>query len=327
MHSYVRSTPIHGLSASAQTRCAALLIALLLWGCSDGSDTVTVSKLGGCADTSTCVSNPPLVLNAEVRPANVHIPSDYTTTTRYPLVVVLHGFGANGFIQSAYFGLLDRVDTGQFVLIAPDGTVNPSQRRFWNATPACCAGTEPAFAIDDVSYIRGLIAEAAQTYSVDEERIGLIGHSNGGFMSLRMACEASDIISSVVSLAGSTFDDAASCLPADNPVSVLAIHGDEDATILYEGRDGDTGYPGAAITAQRYAQQAGCDTDSPVMPPAINVMDSIAGNETTVLSYQGCQQGSEVTLWTIVGGPHVPIGYAPASLDALVGWLINHPRD
>lgn len=307
-------------------RFAALVATcFMLASCSDGSDTFFVSKLGGCADTSTCASNPPLVVNAQ-RPANVHIPSDYTTSTRYPLVIVLHGFGANGLIQSLYFGLIDRIDPGQFILIAPDGTINSTMRRFWNATPACCAGSDPAQQVDDVGYIRSLITEAAKTYSIDEERIGLIGHSNGGFMSLRMACEASELISSVVSLAGSTFVDAASCAPADNPVSVLAIHGDDDATIPYEGRSGENGFPSAPVTIERFAQQAGCDIANPIMPPAINVMDSIDGNETTVLDYSGCQQGSEVTLWTIVGGPHIPLGYSPDSLDALVDWLITHPR-
>lgn len=303
--------------------CLAALV--FVAGCSDGSDTFFVSKLGGCADTNTCVSNPPLEVNA-ARPANVHIPSDYNTNTRYPLVIVLHGFGASGFIQSAYFGLLDRVDPGQFVLIAPNGTPNSNGTRFWNATSACCAGSDPAQQVDDVGYIRSLITEAAKTYSIDEARIGLIGHSNGGFMSLRMACEASELISSVVSLAGSTFADAASCAPADNPVSVLAIHGDNDATISYDGRPGENGFPSAPITIERYAQQAGCDISNPETPPAINIIDLIDGNETEVLRYTGCQQGSEVTLWTILGGPHIPVGYTQASLDSLVDWLINHPR-
>ncbi|MFK7977185.1 MAG: PHB depolymerase family esterase [Halioglobus sp.] len=302
-----------------------VLAVLFTAGCSDGSDNFTVSKLGGCSDTNTCVSNPPLELNA-ARPANVHIPADYNTATRYPLVIVLHGFGASGFIQSLYFGLLDRVDPGQFVLIAPDGTVNTNGSRFWNATPACCAGQDPAQQVDDVGYIRSLISEAAQTYSIDEERIGLIGHSNGGFMSLRMACEASELISSVVSLAGSTFADAASCGPADNPVSVLAVHGDDDATISYDGREGEFGFPSAPITTERFAQQAGCDINNPLTPPAINLMDTIDGNETTVIEYTGCEQNSEVTLWTIVDGPHIPLVFNAAALDSFVAWLVNHPR-
>lgn len=314
------------MSPTLRNRLFGLVFVLFVTaGCSGDRDSFNISRLGGCADTNTCVSNPPLEINS-VRPANVSIPADYNTATRYPLVIVLHGFGASGFIQSLYFGLTDRVDTQQYVLIAPDGTLNSNDTRFWNATPACCAFSETDQQVDDVGYVRDLITEAALTYSIDEDRIGLIGHSNGGFMSLRMACEASELISSVVSLAGSTFVDAATCAPADNPVSVLAVHGDDDGTISYDGRDGEFGFPSAPVTTERFAALAGCDVNNPITPPAINLMDTIDGDETTVIDYRGCQQNAEVSLWTIVDGPHIPLVFNAAALDSFVEWLVNHPR-
>ena len=69
--------------------------------------------------------------------------------------------------------------------------------------------------MDDVGYLSGLIAEAEQTYNIDPKRVYLIGHSNGGFMSFRMACEASELITAIVSLAGSTFENPADCQPCD----------------------------------------------------------------------------------------------------------------
>jgi polyhydroxybutyrate depolymerase len=303
-----------------------LLFMLGASGCTDSEDTLfVISKLGGCADDNTCVSNPPLMINA-ARPAAVHIPSDYTTTTQYPLVIVLHGFGANGEIQAGYFGLIDRVDTRQYVMVTPDGLRNANGSRYWNATPACCAFSDPEAQVDDVGYIRSLITEAAQTYSIDEDRISLIGHSNGGFLSLRLACEASDIISSVVSLAGSTFVDAASCAPADNPVSVLAIHGTDDATISYDGRDGDTGFPSAPVTTERFAAQAGCDLDNTLREPSFDLVTLLDGIDTDILAYGGCQQGSEVALWTIIDGPHIPLVFGDVGVERIIDWLIYHPR-
>lgn len=302
-----------------------LAVSLALFGCDDGEDILFVSTLGGCAETDTCASNPPLEISSD-RPATVYIPSDYTTTTRYPLIIVLHGFGANGDLQSAYFGLQGRVDSRQYVMVTPDGLRNAGGSRYWNATPACCAGTDPAAQVDDVGYIRSLITEAAQTYSIDEERISLIGHSNGGFMSLRMACEASELISSVVSLAGSTFAEAASCAPADNPVSVLAIHGTDDATISYDGREGEFGFPSAPITAERYASQAGCDVNNPVERTSFDLVTLLDGVDTDVLEYTGCQQNTDVALWTIIDGPHIPLVFGPEGVERIIDWLINHPR-
>ncbi|GAB5452535.1 MAG: hypothetical protein Hals2KO_28630 [Halioglobus sp.] len=301
-----------------------LTLTLLTGGCSDGSDSGFGAgpTLTGCADTGSCAPNPTLQIGGE-RPAQAYIPADYTTTTRYPLVIVLHGFGANGPVQSAYMGFIDRVDTMQYVMVAPDGTLNENDARFWNATPACCAGDRTD--IDDVTYIRGLIEEAAATYSIDPTRVGVFGHSNGGFMTLRMVCEASDLITSALSLAGSTWEDAQSCAPADNPVSVLLLHGDEDATIFYDGSD-TRGYPGAVETSERFAERVGCDIANPIRRENLDVDGSVDGAETTVLAYPGCIPGAEVELWTIVGGPHIPVPWVSSAQDAFIDWLINHPR-
>jgi polyhydroxybutyrate depolymerase len=309
---------------------------LLVSACSDSnnSNNAIVSEppesrgLIGCADTDSCFSNPTLQIGAE-RLAQVQIPSDYTTTTRYPLIIVLHGFGANGGPQSIYLGLNTRVDSKQYVLVVPDGTENADGKKFWNATPACCAASQEEFQVDDVAYIRSLIEEAAANYSIDPARIGLIGHSNGGFMSLRMACEASDLVTSVVSLAGSTFADDASCAPATHPVSVLAMHGDADDTILYDG--GQFGfdpnpYPGAKETIERFAAHAGCDSSNPLIAANLDVVGSIAGLETSVLQYSSCAEGVDVDLWTMVGAPHVPFPWVASALDLVVEWIIEHPR-
>jgi polyhydroxybutyrate depolymerase len=257
----------------------------------------------------------------------VLIPADYTPTTRYPLIVVLHGFGVDGATQAAYLGLGARVDSKQYVLVMPDGTLNSDGKRFWNATPACCAYAEEDKRVDDVAYLRGLIEEAAATYSIDTSRIGLIGHSNGGFMALRMVCEASDIVTSVVSLAGSTFASDTSCAPASAPVSVLLLHGDADESILYQGGElQGNAYPGAQETARRFAVHARCDGDHSALAPNVDVVGNIDGAETTVLQYSGCAPGVDVTLWTMRGVSHIPFPWVQSALDQLVEWVISHPR-
>jgi len=315
---------------SIAVACSVLCM-LLASACSDSnssndfivSEPPDNSGLTGCADTNSCFSNPTLQIGGD-RLAQVQIPADYTTTTRYPLIIVLHGFGANGYVQSLYLGLDTRVDSKQYILVVPEGTENVSGQQFWNATPGCCARTQEEMQIDDVAYIRSLIEEAAATYSIDPARIGLIGHSNGGFMALRMACEASDLVTSVVSLAGSTFIDDADCAPTTHPVSVLAMHGDADATVLYNGTQF---YPGAAETIRRFAAHAGCDSSNPVAAPNLDVVGSIAGAETTVLQYAGCPAGVDVDFWTLVGGPHIPLPWVPSALDAVVDWMTDHRRD
>ena len=327
---FIQAAPGKTVIIQLRTMLMALTTAVVIAACSDGSDnspviTEQAFRLQGCADTGTCASNPTLTLGGE-RPAMVRIPANYDINTRYPLVMVLHGRGVDGFIQSLYFGLFDRVDSHQFVLIYPDGLTIAGSKQ-WRFTPACC-DTPPEEGdanFSDVSYLTGLIEEAAATYSIDVSRIGLIGHSSGGFMSLTMACEASHLVTALVNLAGSTFDDVERCSPATERVSVLTVHGDLDDTVLYDGLEGV--YLSAPAVADRYAMLAGCDTNSPMSLPDIDLVGNIPGMETSRTTWPGCLRNTEVEFWKINGGPHIPGPWVQEGLDAFVDWLLDHPRN
>lgn len=250
---------------------------------------------------------------SDERPAEYVVPSDYDASKEYPLVVVLHGFGAFGALESVYLRATQNVDGRQFILVHPDGTQLPNGDRFWYSGAGCC-GIEQ----DDVGYLTDLIAEAKATFNVDEDRVYLWGHSNGGFMSYTLACEASEEITAIVSLAGSSFADPGDCAPRTEPVSVLQIHGTDDATISY---DGSPAAPGALEMFERHAGFLGCDTTVTGTRDNLDLASDLDGAETTVQFHEeGCAPGTSVELWSIVGGPHIPIfdgGIGPAVLD----WL------
>lgn len=64
------------------------------------------------------------MIGGDERPSDVAIPIDYDPIVSYPLLMVLHGAGATGLAQVAFWGLLDYVDEKQFVMVFPDGTPN-----------------------------------------------------------------------------------------------------------------------------------------------------------------------------------------------------------
>ncbi|MDH3486088.1 MAG: alpha/beta hydrolase-fold protein, partial [Myxococcales bacterium] len=284
---------------------------------------------GGAGGTGSVFSaDPPLVLDEDERPAMVAIPSDYDPETSYPLVIVLHGFGVTGAIQAGFWRMFDAIDEKQFVMVYPDG-IDAS----WNATEACC---DPTGEVDDVGYVSGLIEEAQEVYNIDADRVYLMGHSNGGFMSFRMACERSDLITAIVSLAGSTFDDPADCQPATLPVSVLAVHSTNDGTIFYDGGTTVFGgdYPGAVETVERFAAQAGCDVGSTTMLESIDLTNDYDGAETERVAYTtGCDAGLDAELWTLLPlecaatacNPHIPV-FTEVWADVTTDWLFRHSR-
>lgn len=290
---------------------------------------LAVLFLMGCGSTSNTVdagpnfpSNPPLTLN-EDRPARVYAPPAYDPEQSYPLVILLHGFGSDGEQQNIYLGLSTHVSDKQFILLTPNGTMNSGGRRFWNGTPACCDTDETG--VDDVGYVRALIAEAKETINVDHDRVYTLGHSNGGFLSYRLACEAADVITGIATIAGSTFNDPAECQPATPGVSLLAVHGTADDTILFDGLE--AAYPGAEETVARHAAIADCDTENPTTPANIDVLSGSNGDETVVTRYEtGCTGGVEAELWAMEGGTHVPFNFSPEFIPMVLDWLFDHSR-
>jgi polyhydroxybutyrate depolymerase len=254
------------------------------------------------------------------RPFQLHVPPGYDRATKAPLVVLLHGYTSDAAEQESYFKLTAESDRRGFLYAMPDGTTNQERKRFWNATDACCDFYRNG--VDDSAYLSRLIDTVKSSYSVDSERVYLVGHSNGGFMAHRMACEHSDQITAVVSLAGMLTNDTAKCTPA-RPVSVLQIHGTDDETIAYNGgMNGRNPYPSVATTLATWRRIDGCGDEARRGAP-IDLESALPGAETTVTTYSaGCRDATRVELWAIKGGRHVPAftaNFAPAVVDFLYG--------
>ncbi len=266
-----------------------------------------------------------LTIGTTERPARVVFPTAHDGTTELPLVVLLHGYGADSSVQNLYFQLTNRGRSRGFYVLLADGTEDDGGRQFWNATDACCdlggAG------VDDVAYLTALLDEAEAQLPIDADRIFFMGHSNGGFMSYRMACELGDRIAAIASLAGGDFEADDTCVP-DRAPSVLQIHGTEDETIGYTGGTIlSASYPGAVEVVERWAARAGCDVTMPSTGTPLDLVTSLAGDETTVTDYTtGCTEGRGAALWTIEGGVHIPGVIQPTFTNAVLDWLFAHPR-
>ncbi len=302
----------------------AIVATLLLVSCGRGGSsdatnapTTAVTTIASSVDASTTTT--PAVFDN--RPYNVFVPSTYDAATPAPLVILLHGYGASGEIQELYFKLEPQAEERGFLYVHPDGLMNRENRHFWNATDACC---DNAQTIDDSGYLTFIIDQVSAAYNVDPKRIYLVGHSNGGFMSYRMACDHADRIAAIVSLAGATWLDTTACAPSE-PVSILELHGTDDKTIKYDGGRTILGqYPSAATTVATWSTYNGCTTATDSLG-TIDLAYNIEGVETTKEGFTGCPVDGAVELWTIAGGPHIP-GLQESFAADIIDWLYAHPN-
>ena len=275
-----------------------------------------VALLAGCSDGST---DRPTTFGGD-RPVDIDAPLKLSDGKLYPLVVVLHGYSANGFVQEAYFGMNALPDRDEALVIAPDGTVDSTGKQFWNADPACCDFDHKN--PDDVKYIGGLIDEVLATWPVDPKRVFVIGHSNGGFMSYRMACERADVIAAIAPLAGLASSMPSACNPS-KPVNVLHMHGTMDQTVPY-GPTAAVGELGALGSVNQWAQKNGCGT-SRTAAGDLDLETSQAGAETHKYKTDGCPAGGAVDLWTMEGVGHIP-SLNNTFTGTVMQWFSEHSR-
>lgn len=302
----------------AQVALAAALLAMA--ACTSSAGDAAPSDTSTTVLSTVPVATGSTELGPDDRRANLVAPDDVAAPA--PLLVLLHGYTGTAATQDGYLGVTEQAASRGLYVLLPDGTPNAQDDRFWDATPACCNFAGPP--VDDVGYLRDLVHEAIEERPIDPNRVYVLGHSNGGFMAYRLACELADEIAAIAVLAGSDLPTDDGCEPS-RPVSVLHLHGTDDAVIGYDGGRTVAPYPGAVEVVGRWAARAGCDAE-PVVGAPLDLDVGLEGAETVVTAYEGCTAGIDVQLDTIEGGRHVPrLDKDAVGIDVL-DWLLDHAR-
>lgn len=225
------------------------------------------------------------------RAAKIYLPKDLNAKDKWPLIISLHGFLSNPKIQNKIFPASNFVDSKGFILVTPYGKRNAVGIRYWNASEACCDlfHQNP----DDIGYLKKLIAKVKENYSIGD--VFLVGHSNGGFLAYRFACEASDLISGIVSISGVNNFDQISCHPS-KAISILQIHGTSDRVIKYEGNT-KRNIPSALQSITPWATLNHCNNEK------LSIFSNI-DKEITSMGWNQCSQGKSVLLWSVKNRKH-----------------------
>ncbi|MEQ1684978.1 MAG: PHB depolymerase family esterase [Burkholderiaceae bacterium] len=233
----------------------------------------------------------------------LHVPASYSAARPAPVVLLLHGGGGRAAgIERSTGGFSALADRHGFIAVYPE-----SRRGHWDD------GRETVTDhTDDVAFIATLLDTLAAEYAVDARRVYAAGISNGGMMSMRLACELSGRFAAIATVgANMPAALAASCGPA-RAVPVVIFSGTADSLMPYGGGRvfGPVGgvVLSAPETAAFWASRNG--TAPAPQPRALPDTDPGDGTTTDLFEFTG-----DVALYRINEGGHTWPGgtqYLPA---------------
>jgi polyhydroxybutyrate depolymerase len=192
---------------------------------------------------------------------DVYVPTQ-AASGPVPVMVALHGGGGRSLHaittscpdgdRSSRSCLHHVAEDEGFAVVYPNGSgFWPLRRlRTWNAGGGgdwdCTSGRACEENVDDVAYIERVLDDVESWLDVDTARTTIVGHSNGGAMSRRLACELSDRVAAIAAVGGTNqFAATAPCEP-EVPVAIMQVHGTDDSCWTYATSDRSCAGPPSA---------------------------------------------------------------------------------
>jgi polyhydroxybutyrate depolymerase len=256
-------------------------------------------------------------LSAAIQRATLHVGDRDRTYLAYapaqlsrgaPLVIVLHGSVMDGAMMRKWTGYeLDQwADRKGFVVVYPDG-----YKHNWNDCHKDATFPAKRENIDDMGFIRALIARMAREHAIDTKRVFVLGYSNGGQMAFRLAIETPDEVAAVAAFGASLpTSDGSSCAQQGRTARVLLANGTLDPINPYEGGKVTIfgfGYRGTALSSRASADQLAQRNGIATAPAATQLPHLHEKDPTSVdsLTWSSGDHTPIAVLYTVHGGGHV----------------------
>lgn len=154
------------------------------------------------------------------QPYRFFVPANYDAKKKWPLVVALHGMGGdeNSFFASYNNGEIKRIAEARgYLVVCPKG----------RAPASMYMGAAETDVIDVLKAMK-------RDYSIDDDRVYLMGHSMGGYGSWSVAVNHPDLFAAIGPIAGGGQPLVMMGLKKIAHVPWIVIHGDKDPTVSVE---------------------------------------------------------------------------------------------
>lgn len=216
-----------------------------------------------------------------------------------PLILALHGGGGDPDQFAKASGFARAATRAGFAVAFPAGSGRRGDKLLtWNG--GYCCGYAARQGVDDLGFLKLVIADAATRFGVDGTGVYITGMSNGSIMSETFAAKNPGLIRAVAGVSG-TMDTRRTRVAGQIPA--LIIHGTADPMVPYEGGQGDTSltrtnFASVASVVKAFLAPFGSTTQT---SRTIDAKDD--GTSVIVTDYAA---GGQVVLrlMTVEGGAH-----------------------
>jgi polyhydroxybutyrate depolymerase len=269
---------------------------------------IAVGILAACMDTSGRVTSAQaadsgsqsidLEYQGMTRSYRLYVPAGKSAAPR-PLIVALHGGWGTGKSMEDLTNLDSTAGGAGYAVAYPDGV-----SRAWNA--GTCCGKPMKEGVDDVGFLRAVVADVARRTPIDTKRVYGTGFSNGAMMIHRAACDAPDLFAAIAPASGGLM--VQDC-KSKRPLPALLIQGRADPRIPWDGGIFEGNFrPAARDVLANLAGRAQCSKEETVENKGV----------VQCVTRKGCAAGAEVTLCGLNGVGHQWAG-AKELLPRLLG--------
>lgn len=220
----------------------------------------------------------------------VFLPQNYNSNAKIPVVFNLHGDTRDCQMQLNYTLMNIVADTAGFIVVYPNGVIVNYRTWSFRTTDK----------VNDVGFINALIDTLDRHYSIDLERIYACGFSSGGLMSCKLACQLSQRITAIATVAGGIIEGVANNCDSYHPMPVLSIHGTKDPAVPWGG------VPSNYLWSPEQTVSFWADFNFCTEPDTISIpdVDTLDGCTVEKITYGNGILNTRVLFYKVIGGGH-----------------------
>ena len=158
-------------------------------------------------------------------PYALFVPSSYAPGKPAPLIVNLHGLNITPLMQMLFDGTTEFAERHGFIVVAPMGF---SVSGWWGARSGRPGELSE---LDAMTLLKSIRAQ----YTIDSDRIYLMGHSMGGAGTYHLGAKYNDIWAGIAPIAGAGGIADAAAAERYRSFATLLMHGEQDSIVSVNG--------------------------------------------------------------------------------------------